>query len=125
MPKDFNRTRRVAEQMQRDLALLIQQEIQDPRLGMVTVSGVDVSRDFSVAKVFITIMGENPDIPLTLEILQNASGFLRHELGRRSTMRSLPQLKFFYDESISHGAELSSLINKAIASDEKKHEDQD
>jgi ribosome-binding factor A len=122
MPKDFNRTRRVAEQMQRDLALLIQQEINDPRLGMVTVSGVDVSRDFSVAKVFITVMGENPDIPLTLEILQKASGFLRHELGRRSTMRSLPQLKFFYDESISRGADLSDLINKAIASDEKKHE---
>ena len=123
MPKDFNRTRRVAEQMQRDLALLIQQEIKDPRLGMVTVSGVDVSRDFSLAKVYITVMGDNPDIPLTLEILQKASGFLRHELGARSTMRSLPQLKFFYDESISRGAELSELINEAIASDESKHKD--
>jgi len=125
MPRDFNRTHRVAEQMQRDLALLIQQEIKDPRIGMVTVSGVDVSRDFSIAKVFITVMGENPDIPLTLEVLQKASGFLRHEMGRRSTMRTMPQLKFLYDASISHGAELSSLINEAIASDEKKHEDQD
>lgn len=125
MPRDFNRTHRVAEQMQRDLALLIQQEIKDPRIGMVTVSGVDVSRDFSVAKVFITVMGDKPDIPLTLEVLQKASGFLRHELGRRSTMRTMPQLKFLYDASISHGAELSSLINEAIASDKKKHEDQD
>ena len=72
MPKDFNRTRRVAEQMQRDLALLIQQEIKDPRLGMVTVSGVDVSRDLSLAKVYVTVMGENPDIELTLDILQKA-----------------------------------------------------
>ncbi|MEJ2142627.1 MAG: 30S ribosome-binding factor RbfA [Gammaproteobacteria bacterium] len=123
MPKDFNRTRRVAEQMQRDLAILIQQEIKDPRLGMVTVSGVDVSRDLSLAKVYVTVMGENPDIELTLDILQKASGFLRHELGRRSTLRSLPQLKFFYDESISRGAELSELINEAIASDEAKHKD--
>jgi ribosome-binding factor A len=125
MPKDFNRTRRVAEQIQRDLALLIQQEIKDPRLGMVTVSGVQVSRDYSVAKVFVTVMGDNPDISLTLDILQHASGFLRHELGRRSSLRSLPQLKFFYDESISRGAELSSLINEAVASDAKKHEQQD
>ena len=123
MPKDFNRTRRVAEQMQRDLALLIQQEIKDPRLGMVTVSGVDVSKDLSLAKVYITVMGENPDIELTLDILQKASGFLRHELGRNSNMRALPQLKFFYDESISRGAELSELINEAIASDEAKHKD--
>lgn len=123
MPKDFNRSRRVAEQMQRDLALLIQQEIKDPRIGMVTVSGVDVSRDFSLAKVYITVLDENPDIALTLEVLQKASGFLRHELGQHSTMRSLPQLKFYYDESISRGAELSSLINEAIASDEKKHQD--
>jgi len=123
MPKDFNRTRRVAEQMQRDLALLIQQEIKDPRLGMVTVSGVDVSKDLSLAKVYITVMGDNPDIDLTLEILQKASGFLRHELGRNSNMSALPQLKFFSDESISRGAELSELINEAIASDESKHKD--
>lgn len=123
MPKDFNRTRRIAEQMQRDLALLIQQEIKDPRLGMVTVSGVDVSRDLSLAKVYITVLGEDADIEQTLEILQKASGFLRHELGQRTIMRSLPQLKFFYDESISRGAELSELINEAIASDESKHKD--
>ena len=125
MPKDFNRSRRVAEQMQRELALLIQREIKDPRIGMVTVSSVDVSRDLSVAKVYITLLGENQDIKLTLDVLQKASGFLRHELGRGSSMRSLPQIRFYYDESISRGAKLSSLINEAIASDEKKHQDDD
>jgi len=125
MPKDFNRSRRVAEQMQRELALLIQREIKDPRIGMVTVSSVDVSRDLSVAKVYVTLLDEDQDIKLTLDVLQKASGFLRHELGRSSSMRSLPQIRFYYDESISRGAKLSSLINEAIASDEKKHQDDD
>lgn len=124
MPKDFNRTRRVGEQIQRELAQLIQQEIKDPRLGMVTVSGVDVAKDLSVAKVFITVMGENPDIKLSLQVLEKAAGFLRHELGRRMTVRHVPQLRFFYDESISRGADLSRLIDEAISADKKHHEDE-
>lgn len=118
MPREFSRTRRVSEQMQRELAQLIREEIKDPRVGnMVTVSAVDVSRDFGHAKVYITILDDQQDRKETIEILNKAAGFLRHEIGSRMTMRSIPQLHFHYDESVERGSHLSSLIDNAIASD--------
>ena len=123
MSNDFSRTRRVAEQMQRELAVLIQQEIKDPRIGMVTVSAVDVSRDLSVAKVYITVLDEKHDIKITLSILNKAAGFLRHALGQRVKLRHVPSLSFIFDESISRGNELSSLIDQAIKSDQDHHQD--
>ncbi len=123
MPKDFSRTRRVGEQIQRELAVLIQQEIKDPRLGMVTVSAVDVSRDLSVAKVFVTILDEEHDMALTLDVLGRAAGFLRHCLGKSMSLRSVPTLKFIYDASVSNGNRLSGLIDEAMSSDREKHQD--
>jgi len=120
MPKEFSRTRRVGEQMQRELAQLIQQEIKDPRIGMPTVMAVEVSRDLSHAKVFVSSLSSSEDMPQTLEILAKASGFLRHELGRRIKMRIIPELHFVHDESIERGNRLSSLIDAAIASDKKE-----
>jgi len=122
MTKDFSRTRRIGEQMQRELAILIQQEIKDPRVGMVTVSAVEVSRDLSHAKVFITVLNTDQDIPTTLEILNRAGGFLRHELGRRMVLRTVPALHFVYDESMVRGNELSRLIDEAVKSD-KQHDE--
>jgi ribosome-binding factor A len=123
MPKDFSRTRRIGEQMQRELATLIQQEIQDPRLGMVTVSAVEVSRDLAHAKVFITVLNdEQLDIKASLEVLNRAAGFLRHELGRSMTLRTVPALRFVYDESMARGNALSQLIDKAVKSD-KQHDE--
>ena len=123
MPKEFNRTRRVGEQMQRELAQLIQQEIKDPRLGMVTVSGVEVTRDLSIARVFVSALGEEEHPEKVITILEKASGFLRHELGKRMTMRTVPALRFQFDQSISRGNRLSSLIDEAIARDEKSNQD--
>ena len=123
MPKDFSRTRRVAEQIQRELATLIQREVKDPRLGMVTVSVVNVSKDLSVAKVYVSVLDESHDIEQTLEVLNHASGFLRHALGQNLVMRIVPHLQFLYDESISRGNALSSLIDDAISTDQKKHRD--
>jgi len=117
MPKDFSRPRRVAEQIQRELAMLIQREINDPRVGMVTVSAVEVTRDLSLAKVFITVLDDSQDIKVTLAALEHAAGFLRHELGQRMKMRTVPSLRFKHDESIRRGAELSHLIDEAIAKD--------
>ena len=123
MPKDFSRPRRVGEQIQRELAVLIQQEIKDPRLGMVTVSAVDVSRDLSVAKVYVTVLDEEHDMAQTLEVLEHAAGFLRHCLGQHMTLRTVPVLKFIHDESISRGNRLASLIDAAISADHSKHQD--
>jgi ribosome-binding factor A len=123
MAKDFSRTRRIGEQMQRELATLIQQEIQDPRLGMVTVSAVEVSRDLAHAKVFITVLDDQQqDIAASLDVLNRASGFLRHELGRRMTLRTVPALRFVYDESMARGNELSRLIDEAVKSDKQRDE---
>ncbi len=123
MAKDYSRTQRIGDQMQRELALLIQREIKDPRLGMVTITAVDVSRDLSHAKVYITVMGkDSPEqIQQNLEILQEAAGFLRMQLGKAIKVRTIPQLHFHYDASIRRGAELSALIERAVAED-RKHE---
>ncbi len=123
MSKEFSRTRRVGEQMQRELAQLIQREVKDPRLGMVTVSGVDVSRDYSVAKVYITVLGDNADPAQTLAILNKVSGFLRHELGQRMVLRTVPALTFHYDESVERGSELSRLIDEAVSKDRDSNKD--
>jgi ribosome-binding factor A len=108
--------------MQRELALLIQREIKDPRLGLVTITAVDVSRDLSRSKVFITVMGQDDNaekVKLNLDILQDAAGFLRMQLGKAMKLRSVPQLHFHYDASIRRGVELSALIERAVAEDRK------
>lgn len=123
MPKDFSRSRRVGEQIQRELALLLQREVRDPRLSQVTISAVKVTRDMSQATVYFTVLGKKEEVPSIQQALEKASGFLRHALGEQVVMRSLPHLKFIYDDSISRGSELSSLIDEAIAADRKKHQD--
>jgi len=120
MPKDYSRTRRIGLQIQRDLADLIRSQIKDPRVGMVSVNAVKVSRDLSHAKIYITTLDDSRRDE-TLEILKKAAGYLRHELGQLMTIRNVPQLHFFYDESIEKGSRLTSLIEDAISSDKKKH----
>jgi ribosome-binding factor A len=116
MPREFSRARRVGEQIQRELAMLIREEVKDPRLGMVSVSGVEVSRDMGHAKVFISVLGDEEVAANSLEVLTHAAGFLRHELGRRMLIRSVPQLRFIHDRSLETGARMSALIDKALGS---------
>ena len=124
MPKDYSRTRRVGEQIQREMAQLVQQEVKDPRLGLVTISAVKLSKDMSHANIFFTVLDsgekneaestEKHPVEETLKILEGAAGFLRHELAKRMQLRIVPQIHFKYDESISYGNDLSALINKAM-----------
>jgi len=138
MPKDYSRTRRVGEQIQREIAQLVQQEIKDPRIGLVTISAVKLSSDMSHANIFFTVFDESHPIQETLKVLEGAAGFLRHELAKRMQLRIVPHIHFKYDESISYGNELSALINKAMdmenpdnrmdgshADNEKSHDEQD
>jgi len=115
MPKEFSRTKRVASQIQRELAQLIQFEVKDPRVGMVTVSAIELSRDLSYAKVYVTVLSANNEVGEALEGLNKAAGFLRRELGKRLSIRVTPQLTFLYDASVEHGANLSALIDKAVS----------
>ncbi len=125
MPKDFSRTRRVAEQMQRELALLLQREVRDPRLAGVTISAVDLTRDLSLAKVYFTLLTEDITKEEAQQALAKASGFLRHALGEKMLMRTLPQLRFIYDDTLVRGTELTNLIDQAVAEDRKKHRETD
>ncbi len=115
MPKDYARTDRVAEQIQRELAELLRQEVKDPRVKMITLTGVEVTRDYAHAKVFYTrLEGTSKAVQ---EGLERASGFLRSQLAHAMKLRITPQLHFVYDASVEYGASLSQLIEQAVASD--------
>jgi ribosome-binding factor A len=117
MPKEFPRTRRVGEQIQRELALLIREDIKDPRVGMVSVTSVIVSRDLSHAKVHVSVLGNAEQTAASISVLSNAAGFLRHKLGKILHIRVIPELRFYHDRSLEEGARMGALINAAIASD--------
>ena len=120
MAREFYRADRVADAMRRELAQLIQQEVRDPRLGMVNINDVEVTRDLTSAKVFVTLVGEDdPEaIKASMDVLNKAAGFLRSQLAREIQMRSVPRLQFRYDETSVRGQRLSALIDKAVKSDQ-------
>jgi ribosome-binding factor A len=122
VPKEFSRSRRVEEQLKRLLAELVRREVKDPRVGQVTITAVEVSRDLTHARVFFTPFAGQGDAQATLEALRHATGFLRHELRGQLRLRVTPELDFKIDESIERGARLSSLISEAVADDERRHE---
>lgn len=124
MAKEYSRTDRIGDQMQRELAQLIQREVKDPRLGLITVTAVSVARDLAHARIFVTVMGKNTaeETSQSIEILNNASGYLRSLLAKSMKLRVIPQLNFLYDESIIRGSTMSALIDKAVAEDRKHHQ---
>ena len=119
---DYSRIQRVADQIQRELATLIQMEMKDPRLGMITVSAVDVSRDLNYADIYVTILEQQgkAERDQTLEILAHGAGFLRRRLAQLIKLRVVPELRFHYDESIARGQKLSALIEKAVSEDQHR-----
>lgn len=123
MAKVFPRTGRVAEQIQRDLAELIQLEVKDPRVGLVTLTGVEVTQDYAHAKVYFTTMGAAEQVPLVQAGLERASGFLRSQLAHRMKLRIMPQLHFIYDSSVAEGVRLSQLIDEAVSADKAHHQE--
>lgn len=119
MAKEYNRSDRVADAVQRSLARLIPAEIRDPRLGMVNINAVEVARDLTLAKVYVTLVGEdNPAVCReSVAILNNAAHFLRNLVGKELSVRSAPRILFYYDESAVRGQVLSNLIDRAVAAD--------
>lgn len=108
---------RVADQIQRDLSEIIAFELKDPRVGMVTITEVQVTPDYAHAKIFFTTLNDSTEaLQNTLEGLNKASGFIRGQLGRRLSIHTLPALHFLYDSSTARGADLSKLIQQANAS---------
>ncbi|MCP5273480.1 MAG: 30S ribosome-binding factor RbfA [Burkholderiales bacterium] len=121
MPKDFSRSLRVADQIQRELADLLHHEIKDPRIDQVTVTAVEVTRDYAYAKVFYTTLGDQERNIQVEKGLEKANGFLRTSLSKRIKLRVVPQLIFVYDKSVENGAYLSKLIDEAVAQENKNN----
>ncbi|CUX97039.1 30S ribosome-binding factor RbfA [Candidatus Hoaglandella endobia] len=114
MVKEYSRTQRVAQEMQKKIAVILQREIKDPRVSMATVSGVDVSRDLVYAKVFVTFLNaKTPEqVNHGIRTLQEAAGFIRSLLGRAMYLRVMPELTFAYDNSLVEGMRMSNLISQ-------------
>ena len=121
-----NRTQRVADAIQRELAQYLLLEVRDPRIGMVNITSVEVSRDLAHAKVYLTFLEQRveQDIEDAMEALNKASSFLRTLLAKNLTLRTTPKLKFIYDQSADRGQNLSMLISRAVASDKDKAQQQ-
>lgn len=109
------RLRRVADQIQRELSGLLRAELKDPRVGMITLTGVEVSPDLAHAKVFFTTLGDAEALAQTETGLKRAAGFLRAELGHRLKLRVTPEIRFVHDASVERGVRLSKLIDDAVA----------
>ena len=122
--REFGRGERVGSEIQRELALILRDEVRDPRLNQVTVQEVRVVRDLSHARVFFTLM-DRDQAKKTEQALNKAASFLRRRLGEVMKMRTIPQLHFEYDHSLEHGLRLSSLIDKAVASSKKSDDEQE
>lgn len=114
MPREFSRASRLAEQIQRDLSELIRTELKDPRVTLVTITGVEVSRDLSHAKVYVTSLAQQSGSGEYLRALQHAGGFLRNRLAHVLNTRTVPELHFVHDVSVERGIRLSQLIDEAV-----------
>ena len=126
MAREYARTDRVGQQIQKEIAIILMREIKDPRLSMTTVSAVEVTRDLAYAKVFVTFYNDNSeDIKASLEVLADAEGYIRSLLGKRLRARIMPHLRFVYDSSMSEGVRMSALVDQAVASDQNTSGDTD
>ncbi|MCU7801561.1 MAG: 30S ribosome-binding factor RbfA [Candidatus Thiodiazotropha sp. (ex Lucinoma annulata)] len=114
MSREFKRTDRIGAELQRELAMLIRDEIKDPALGMVTIQEVRVVRDLSQAKTFFTSMAATLSQKESTKHLNQMAGHLRWLLGQRMKLRSIPKLNFVYDTSVEQGEHLSTLIEQAV-----------
>jgi ribosome-binding factor A len=124
MKTHSQRARRIGDQLQRELAELLTNEVKDPRVGRVTVTHVEVSADYSHATVHFCHLAGKARAAETIAALTRTAGFLRSELARRLDLYSVPQLHFAYDDSIESGMRLSSLIDEAVAEDAKHPKDE-
>jgi ribosome-binding factor A len=115
--KDSTRSRRVAELIKRELAQIIARELHDPHTQRVTLTGATVTADLSSARVYFSLLSGSDAAKPAVAALNRAAGFLRHALTRRLTLRTVPELRFHFDESVERGARIATLIDRALAED--------
>nr|WP_321239743.1 30S ribosome-binding factor RbfA [uncultured Tolumonas sp.] len=119
MAKEFGRADRVSQQIQREIAVILQREIKDPRVGMATVSDVELTRDLQHAKVFVTFfLNEEDNIEAGVKVLNDASGYIRILLGKAMKLRVVPEIRFVYDKTLVEGMRISNLITNTVRDDQ-------
>lgn len=110
MVRNSSRSGRLGDLLQREISKLIRDELTDPRLGMITISGVVVTDDLSFARVYVTVL-EDDKRDISIEALNNAAGFFRTQLSKHLTLRIVPKVKFIYDNSLADGSRMDALLN--------------
>ncbi|RJE86795.1 30S ribosome-binding factor RbfA [Paenibacillus sp. 1011MAR3C5] len=105
------RVGRVSEQIKKELSQIIQMELKDPRIGFITVTGVETTSDLSQARIYLSVLGSDEQKEATLKALASATGYLRSELGKRMKLRHTPELLFKFDSSIEYGSRIESLLD--------------
>lgn len=127
MIREFKRSDRVAQELQKEIAVILQREVKDPRIGMVTVSDVEVSRDLAYAKIFVTFLFDNDQsvIEQGMKGLEKASPYIRSLVGKAMRLRIVPELRFIYDQSLVEGMRMSNLVSNVIKNDEAKHKEEE
>lgn len=110
------RIQRVSDQIQQELAILLQRELRDPRLGFVTISSVRISKDFSFADIYFSVLGKDTQEQAldSVVALESASGFLRSALSKKLQLRTVPQLRFRFDDVLVKGHQMNELIDQAV-----------
>ncbi|KMK51768.1 ribosome-binding factor A [[Actinobacillus] muris] len=123
MAREFSRADRVAQELQKEIAVILQREVKDPRIGMVTVSDVEISRDLAYAKVFVTFLFDNDEqaVERGLEGLNKAAGYIRTLVGKAMRLRIVPELRFVYDQSLVEGMRMSNLVTNVVRQDAARH----
>ncbi|WP_024871141.1 30S ribosome-binding factor RbfA [Tolumonas lignilytica] len=121
MAKEFGRADRVAQQIQREIAVILQREVKDPRVGMVTVSDVELTRDLQHAKIFVTFfLNEEDNIDAGVKVLNDASGYIRILLGKAMKLRVVPEIRFVYDKTLVEGMRISNLVTNTVRDDQRR-----
>ena len=125
MSREFKRSDRVAQELKKEVAIILQREVKDPRIGMVTVSDVEVSRDLAYAKIFVTFLFDSDQAAIEQGMvgLEKASPYIRSLVGKAMRLRIVPELRFIYDESLVEGMRMSNLVSNVIRQDEAKHKE--
>ncbi len=125
MAGEFSRTSRIGDQLQKELASIVQFEVKDPRLGLVTINEVRVAKDLGYADIYYTVLGmdDKPEKLVENQVaLESASNFLRRRISQEIKLRVTPQLRFHYDASVVNGAKMSALIDEAIKSNKQDND---
>ncbi|HJQ70172.1 MAG TPA: 30S ribosome-binding factor RbfA [Blastocatellia bacterium] len=118
------RPERLAEQIKEEVSLIIAGEVEDPRIGFVTVTEAKLSADLRYAKIFVSVLGTEDEVAASLAALNHAAGFIRHQLGAALRIRRTPEIHFVYDDTVKTAARIEELLSEEVEKAQERERDQ-